>query len=149
MRNNTLLPAASAFVLTVAASLALGCWAADRITGHAATSAFAVPEFVISVRLPLVPSLWTGRPPAVTLTGVDGEPATRTRPILPVLALVIPQAGWNTRIVRGALADRAATPHVEAAPFDGLPMRQVVLRHALPGAIPALASRSPSGSPSA
>ncbi|MCX5344960.1 ABC transporter permease [Streptomyces sp. R-74717] len=144
---NTLLLAASAFVLTVAASLALGCWAAarpgrpaDRIIGHAATSAFAVPEFVISVGLLLVLSLWTGWLPAVTLTGADGDPATWTMLIMPVLALVIPQTGWNTRIVRGALADQAATPHVEAAHFDGLPMRQVVLRHALPGAIPVIAT---------
>ncbi|MFJ1549341.1 hypothetical protein [Streptomyces sp. NPDC088246] len=95
----------------------------DRITGQAATCAFAVPEFVISVGLLLVLSLWTGRLPAVTLTGADGDPATWTMLIMPVLALVIPQTGWNTCIVRGALADQAAIPHVEAAHFDGLPIR--------------------------
>ncbi|MGW0589111.1 ABC transporter permease [Streptosporangium sp. NPDC002607] len=143
---NTLLLGVSAFALTVAASLVLGCWAAarpggltDRIIGHVATSAFAVPEFVVSVALLLVLSLWTGWLPAVTVTGADGAPATWTMLIMPVLALVIPQTGWNTRIVRGALADQAATPHVEAAHLDGLPAHQVVLRHALPGAVPAIA----------
>ncbi|MEU2394666.1 ABC transporter permease [Streptomyces sp. NPDC007369] len=144
---NTLLLGTTAFVLTVVLSLALGCWAAarpgrltDRIIGHAATASFAVPEFVISVLLLLLLSLWTGWLPAVTVTGADGAPATWTMLIMPVLALVIPQTGWNTRIVRGALADQASTPHVEAAVLDGLPTRQVLLRHALPGAVPAIAT---------
>ncbi|WTB19556.1 ABC transporter permease [Streptomyces sp. NBC_00829] len=144
---NTLLLGASAFVITVVVSLALGCWAAarpgrlvDRIVGHTATAAFAVPEFVISVLLLLVLSLWTGWLPAVTVTGADGSPATWTMLIMPVLALVIPQTGWNTRIVRGALADQVTTPHVEAAHLDGLPTHQVLLRHALPGAVPTIAT---------
>ncbi|QTI43123.1 Nickel transport system permease protein NikB [Streptomyces nojiriensis] len=143
---NTLVLGATAFVLTVLASLALGCWAAsrpgglaDRLIGHASTAAFAVPEFV-AVGLLLVLSLWTGWLPAVTLTGADGTPADWTMLIMPVLALVIPQTGWNTRIVRGALADQARTPHVEAACLDGLPVHRVVLRHALPGAVPAIAT---------
>ncbi|MER7467449.1 ABC transporter permease [Streptomyces sp. NPDC097981] len=144
---NTLVLGATAFALTVVASLALGCWAAarpggpaDRIIGHTSTAAFAVPEFVVAVGLLLVLSLWTGWLPAVTLTGVDGAPADWTMLIMPVLALVIPQTGWNTRIVRGSLADQARTPHVEAALLDGLPVHRVVLRHALPGAVPAIAT---------
>ncbi|MFB7286685.1 ABC transporter permease [Actinacidiphila glaucinigra] len=144
---NTLILGLSAFVLTVTAALTLGCWAAcrpgrttDRIIGHTATAAFAIPEFVVAIGLLLVLSLWTGWLPAVTLTGADGSPATWTMLIMPVLALVIPQTGWNTRIVRGALADQARTPHVEAAFLDGLSTRRIVLRHALPGAVPAIAT---------
>ncbi|MEV6783469.1 ABC transporter permease [Streptomyces sp. NPDC051098] len=144
---NTLVLGASAFVLTVIASLALGSWAAsrpgglaDRVIGHTSTAAFAVPEFVTAVGLLLVLSLWTGWLPAVTMTGADGSPSDWTMLIMPVLALVIPQTGWNTRIVRGALADQARTPHVEAAHLDGLPVHRVVLRHALPGAVPAIAT---------
>ncbi|MFF2847222.1 ABC transporter permease [Streptomyces sp. NPDC058001] len=144
---NTLLLAAIAFALTAVASLALGCWAAarpgrltDRVIGHASTSAFAIPEFVVSVGLLMLLSLWTGWLPAVTVAGADGRPSTWTMLIMPVLALVIPQTGWNTTIVRGALADQAATPHVEAAHLDGLPVRRVIWRHALPGAVPAIAT---------
>ncbi|MEU4951216.1 ABC transporter permease [Streptomyces lavendulae] len=144
---NTLLLGGTAFLLTVLASLALGCWAAcrpgrlaDRIVSHTATAAFAVPEFVVSVGLLLVLALWSGLLPAVTLTGPDGAPDSWTMLVMPVLALVIPQTGWNTRIVRGALADQARTPHVEAAHLDGLPARRIVLRHALPGAVPAIAT---------
>ncbi|MER5547229.1 ABC transporter permease [Streptomyces sp. NPDC001118] len=144
---NTLVLGLSAFVLTTVLALLLGCWAAarpgrltDRLIGHAATAAFAVPEFVISVVLLLVLSLWTGWLPAVTVTGSDGKPADWTMLIMPVIALVIPQTGWNVRIVRGALADQAATPHVEAAHLDGLPVHRVLLRHQLPGAVPAIAT---------
>ncbi|MEF9908133.1 ABC transporter permease [Streptomyces sp. P9-A2] len=144
---NTLVLALTSFVITVVLSLLLGCWAAarpgrlaDRLIGHGSTAAFAVPEFVVSAGLLLVLSLWTGWLPAVTVTGGDGRPATWTMLIMPVLALVIPQTGWNTRVVRGALADQAATPHVEAAHLDGLPLTRVLVRHQLPGAIPAIAT---------
>ncbi len=144
---NTLVLAVSAFVITVVLSLLLGCWGAsrpgrpgDRLLSHTSTAAFAVPEFVVSAVLLLVLSLWTGWLPAVTVTGGDGKPATWTMLIMPVLALVIPQTGWNTRVVRGALADQASAPHVEAAHFDGLPPRRILLRHQLPGAVPAIAT---------
>ncbi|MFI6019063.1 ABC transporter permease [Streptomyces sp. NPDC051287] len=144
---NTLVLAVTAFAITVVLSLLLGCWAAarpgrltDRIIGHTSTAAFAVPEFVMSAVLLLVLSLWTGWLPAVTVTGGDGKPATWTMLIMPVLALVIPQTGWNTRVVRGALADQAATPHVEAAHLDGVPVHRILLRHQLPGAVPAIAT---------
>ncbi|MEU8488871.1 ABC transporter permease [Streptomyces sp. NPDC048641] len=144
---NTLVLAVTAFVITVVLSLLLGLWAAarpgrltDRIIGHTSTAAFAVPEFVVSAVLLLVLSLWTGWLPAVTVTGGDGKPASWTMLIMPVLALVIPQTGWNTRVVRGALADQASAPHVEAAHLDGLPLHRVLLHHQLPGAVPAIAT---------
>ncbi|MFI0909189.1 ABC transporter permease [Streptomyces abikoensis] len=144
---NTLLLGGAALVLTVLLSLTLGCLAAarpggpvDRIVDVTATAAFALPEFVVSVGLLLVFSLWTGWLPAATLTGADGGPADWTMLVMPVLALTLPQTGWNTRVVRAALADQAATPHVEAAVLDGLPAHRVLLRHALPGALPAVAT---------
>ncbi|WP_078624114.1 ABC transporter permease [Streptomyces monomycini] len=144
---NTVLLGSTAFVLTVLGALALGTWAAarpkglvDRTVDLASTAAFALPEFVVAVGLLLVLSLWTGWLPAATVTGADGTPAGWTTLVMPVLALTVPQTGWNTRIVRGALADQAATPHVEAARLDGLSTRQVLLRHALPGAWPAIAT---------
>ncbi|MEV7462503.1 ABC transporter permease [Streptomyces rubiginosohelvolus] len=144
---NTLVLALSAFVITVVLSLLLGCSAAarpgrltDRAISHTTTAAFAVPEFVISAALLLVLSLWTGWLPAVTVTGDDGGPATWTMLIMPVIALVIPQTGWNTRVVRGALADQASAPHVEAAHLDGLPLHRILISHQLPGAVPAIAT---------
>ncbi len=144
---NTLLLGTIAFAVTLAAALALGCWAAvrpggavDRIIGFTSGIALALPEFVVSIGLLLVLSLWTGWLPAVTLTAPDGSPASWTMLVMPVLALAVPQIGWNARIVRGALADQARAPHVAAARLDGLSPRRVLLHHALPGAWPAIAT---------
>ncbi|MFB7330905.1 ABC transporter permease [Streptomyces adustus] len=144
---NTLLLGVLALVLAIGGALLLGSWAtlrpggrADRTIDVLATTAFALPEFVVSVVLLLVLSQWTGWLPAVTLTGSDGAPESWTMLILPLLALAIPQIGWNTRIVRGALADQAALPHVQAAVLDGLPRRRILTHHMLPGALPTVAA---------
>ncbi|MFI6870553.1 ABC transporter permease [Nocardia sp. NPDC050406] len=142
---NTLLLGGLALLLTATIALALGCWAAlrpdstlDRAISGSATAVLALPEFVVAVALVAVLSLWAGWLPAVTLAGADGGPASWDMLILPVLALTIPQAGWNVRIVRAALADEAREPHVEAAVLDGLPPHRILLRHVLPGALPAI-----------
>ncbi|MFM9696077.1 ABC transporter permease [Streptomyces europaeiscabiei] len=144
---NTLLLGGIALLLTALLSLTLGCWAAlrpgsrlDRAVSGTATAVLALPEFVVAVALVLLLSLWTGWLPAVTLTGADGTPASWDMLVLPALALTIPQAGWNIRIVRAALADEARAPHVETAVLDGLPPRRVLTHHVLPGALPAVAA---------
>ncbi|MFJ6140468.1 ABC transporter permease [Kitasatospora sp. NPDC092286] len=143
---NTLLLGTLALTASILGALALGSWAAlrpggrtDRTIAVLSTAAFALPEFVLSVALLLVFSLWTGWLPAVTLTGADGTPASWDMLLLPALALAVPQIGWNTRIVRGALADQAALPHVRAAVLDGLPRHRILTHHMLPGALPAIA----------
>lgn len=143
----TLLLASLATAVTVVLALAAGVWWAARPGGIAARilqpgSAFviAVPEFVVATVLVLVFSLWLGVLPAVTLTDRSGFPAGPQMLILPVAALAIPQAGWNLRVVRGALADAAAAPHVDHAILNGLPERTVLLRHVLPFALPTIAT---------
>ncbi|GAA2260363.1 ABC transporter permease [Streptomyces ruber] len=144
---NTLLLGGLALLLTAVLSLALGCRAAlrpgralDRTVSGTATAVLALPEFVVAVALVLVLSLWTGWLPATTATGADGSPASWRMLVLPVLALTVPQTGWNIRIVRAALADAARAPHVETAVLDGLSPHRVLLRHVLPGALPAIAT---------
>ncbi|MFE1883522.1 ABC transporter permease [Streptomyces diastatochromogenes] len=144
---NTLLLGGTALLLTAVLSLALGCWAGlrpgsrlDRAVSGTATAVLALPEFVLAVALVLVLSLWTGWLPAVTLTDAGGSPASWDMLVLPVLALTVPQVGWNTRIVRAALADEARAPHVETAVLDGLPPRRILTHHILPGALPAVAA---------
>jgi peptide/nickel transport system permease protein len=143
---HTLLLAGLAMVVTILVALALGTVAAirpgsglDRLISTSATMVFALPEFVVAGFLVLVFALWLGMLPAVTVTSFDGAVAPAML-VLPVLALAVPQIGWNTRIVRGALLDEARAPHVESAIIDGLPTRQVMLRHVLPGALPTIAA---------
>ncbi|MFJ9843278.1 ABC transporter permease [Kitasatospora sp. NPDC101155] len=143
---NTLLLGTLALALSTIGALLLGSWATlrpggrvDRAIDALSTAAFALPELVVSVALLLLLSQWTGWLPAVTLTGPDGAPESWDMIVLPLLSLAIPQIGWNTRIVRGALADQAALPHVQAAVLDGLPRRRILSHHMLPGALPTIA----------
>ncbi|MFE7800491.1 ABC transporter permease [Nocardia sp. NPDC057440] len=141
----TLLLGGLALALTVAVSLLLGTWWAARDGGAlrgtlqpASTVAAAVPEFVVATLLIMVFSLALGWLPAVTVTGRSGLPASPDMLVLPVLALAVPQTGWNTRVVRAALLDAARSPHVESALLDGLSTRTVLLRHTLPFALPTI-----------
>jgi peptide/nickel transport system permease protein len=144
---NTLLLGGLALLVTLAGSLGLGCLAslrpggtADRAVSATATGILALPEFVVAVALVLAFALSAGWLPAVTLTGADGAPASWRMLVLPVLALSIPQIGWNTRIVRAALADEAKAPHMETAVLDGLPRHRIFTHHLLPGALPTIAA---------
>ncbi|SDK44222.1 ABC transporter permease [Nonomuraea jiangxiensis] len=145
--TNTLLLAGLAFALTLVVALALAGLAMlksgtllDRLVSGSATIVAALPEFVVAGVLVLVLSLWAGLLPAVTVPGPGGLPAEPVMLVLPVLALAIPQIGWNARVAHAALADECSAPHVEAAVLDGLPARRVLLRHLLPGALPAIAT---------
>ncbi|MEV0299333.1 ABC transporter permease [Nocardia sp. NPDC050710] len=109
-----------------------------RILQPTTTVAAAVPEFVVATLLIMVFALALGWLPAVTITGRSGFPSSPEMLVLPVLALAVPQIGWNTRVVRAALADAAHAPHVESAVLDGLPTRTVLLRHMLPFALPTI-----------
>ncbi|MGK8501413.1 ABC transporter permease [Nocardia asiatica] len=141
----TLLLGGLALAVTVLASLALGAWwatrpggAAARVLQPATTTAVAIPEFVVATVLILVFALALGWLPAVTITGRSGFPAGPEMLVLPVLALALPQIGWNTRVVRAALSDAALAPHVESAVLDGLSGRVVLARHVLPFALPTI-----------
>ncbi|WP_330250320.1 ABC transporter permease [Nocardia sp. NBC_00565] len=139
----TLLLGGIAFLVTVVASLVLGGWWAarrgsmlSRLLQPTTTTAVAIPEFVVATLLILVFSLATGWLPAVTITGRSGFPASPDMLVLPVLALAIPQIGWNTRVVRAALLDAARAPHVESAVLDGLSPTKVLTRQVFPFALP-------------
>ncbi|MFG1791907.1 ABC transporter permease [Nocardia sp. NPDC049149] len=160
----TLLLGGLALTVTVIASLLLGAWWAGRHTiapfalpaklvprgavavrrsvlrslQPATTIAAAVPEFVVATLLILVFALALGWLPAVTLTDRSGFPASPDMLVLPVLALAIPQVGWNTRVVRAALVDAAQAPHVESAVLEGIAPRTVMLRHIMPFALPTI-----------
>ncbi len=139
----TLLLGGLALLLTVAASLGLGMrWAARpsgwlaRVLQPSTAMVVALPEFVVAAVLIMVFSFAIGWLPAVTVAGRSGFPARPDMLVLPVLALAIPHIGWNTRVVRGALADAWRAPHVEQAALEGLPQGQLLIRHILPVALP-------------
>ncbi|GAA2149128.1 ABC transporter permease [Glycomyces algeriensis] len=134
-----------AFVLVVALAWA-ALWSARPRGRFGRTSAVgtsilvATPEFVLGTLLVLVFALVLGLLPATTVVGADGRLATPLMLVLPVLALGLPHAAWQTRVNRAAIAEAAAMPHVEQARLDGVPERRVVTRHVLPLAAPTIAA---------
>jgi peptide/nickel transport system permease protein len=134
----TLVLGGIALLITVAAALALGSLCLlrpggnlDRVIAKGSMIALAVPEFVVATALIVVFALWLRMLPA---TG-SAQPAAL---VLPVAALVVPQIGWNTRVVRAAFAEQLGTPHVDAAIADGLSRRRILTHYVLPGAAPTI-----------
>ncbi|MFF6918549.1 ABC transporter permease subunit [Streptomyces sp. NPDC012466] len=139
---DTLLLAGVCALLTVVLALAIGLAAGlrpggllDRLLSGCAVALVSVPQFVTAGILTLVFSSWLGVLPAVSLVPF-GEPliAHPEALALPVAALTLFSAAWASRMVRAAVVDAAAAPHVEAARLAGLPPARVVLRHLLPTA---------------
>ena len=113
--------------------------ASEKLLGAASVALISVPEFVVFTLLALLFSSALGLLPAVVVTGSDGE-IDATALVLPALALALPAIAWTARLVRGAVADALELPHVQAARLDGLPPAQILLRHAVPPALPAIAA---------
>ncbi|MFC9893704.1 ABC transporter permease [Nocardia sp. NPDC127579] len=139
----TLLLGGLALLCTVVLSLLLGAWWVrggwtGRVLQPGTTVAAALPEFVLATLLIMVFALATGWLPAVTITDRSGFPVSADMLVLPVLALAIPQIGWNARVVRAALTDAAQAPHVDNAVLEGLPSRVVLVRHVMPFAAPTI-----------
>jgi peptide/nickel transport system permease protein len=144
--GNTLILGGLALALTLVVSLALGGAAVlqpgsllDRTVSSSATMLLALTEFVVAIALIVVLALWLPLLPAVTPASSDGLTTSAQTLVLPVLALALPQIGWNTRIVRAALAEQLHAPHVDSAILDGLSRRRILLHYLLPGAVPTIA----------
>jgi peptide/nickel transport system permease protein len=145
--QNTLVLGVLALMLTVLLALALGCVSVlrpgrplDRVVGSSSTMILALPEFVVANALVVVFALWLHLLPSVTVASSSGKPASSAMLVLPVLALAVRQIGWNTRIVRSALAEQLPAPHVDSAIMDGLPRHRILLHYLLPGAVPTIAA---------
>ncbi|GAA1957341.1 ABC transporter permease [Amycolatopsis minnesotensis] len=139
----TMLLGGTALVVTVLAALALGSLCvlrpggrADRAIAGTAMVALALPEFAVATALVVVFAIWLRVLPAATGTAATSPVAL----VLPVIALALPQIGWNTRVVRAAFGEQLGTPHVDAAVLDGLSRRRILTHYLLPGAAPTIAA---------
>jgi peptide/nickel transport system permease protein len=138
----TALLAGIAFALIVPVSLALGVLAGMRegsgldrtisIFGIVATS---VPEFASGVFLVAVFVVTLGWLPGTSpLDSGSGWPIW-SQLILPVTVLVLYDAGYVVRMVRGSMAEVMNKAYIRTAILKGLPMRDVVMRHAVRNAM--------------
>lgn len=146
--------AVAALALTLLTGLPLGIWLAHarpgpvrQILSSSALAGAAVPTFVsgtclilvFSVALPWLPSF--GRGPT---TEILGWPTSLLAPsgwpslLLPAATLALYEGAVLCRLVRAAMREELARAHILFARARGLPAWRVLLRHALPGALPAI-----------
>lgn len=143
----TLMIVGAALAITVPTSMALGAWwavrarrPARRVVDGLTTASIAVPEFVVATLLIVVFALGLDMLPPVTTVTASGALQSADMRVLPVLALAIPQIGWNSRVVHAAVVDHLADPHVVQATLDGIGPRTIAVRHVLPLALPTIAT---------
>ena len=112
--------------------------AADHVVSVISLAASSLPEFVASVFVIYLFSVnvfhWF---PSVSVLA-PGQPIWRepSKLVLPVLALVVVATPYVIRMMRAAMIEALNSEYVEVARLKGLPERTVLLRHALPNALP-------------
>lgn len=122
-----------AFVLGVSA----GTFAAlrqNRLADHAVMTAamtgISVPNFVMAPLLILGIAVIAGWLPA----GGYGDGGWRYL-LLPIVTLALPQVAYLARLTRASMIEVLRSPYIRTARAQGLPMRTIVLRHALKPAL--------------
>jgi oligopeptide transport system permease protein len=136
----------SAIVLALLIGAAAGSVAALRqntATDYAvmATSmtGISIPNFVMAPILVLVFAVYLGWLPA----GGWADGSLRNM-VLPVTALALPQIAYISRLMRGSMIEVLRSNFVRTAKAQGVPLRLVVLRHALkPALLPVISYLGP------
>jgi len=124
----------------------LGLWAAlrrDRPTDHVLSvtslAVTSLPEFAVAIGLVFVFATNVFRIfPAVSPIPPGEKPWDEPQMlVLPVLTLVVVVVPYIFRMMRAATIEALESEYVEMARLKGLPKTAVLLRHALPNALPA------------
>ncbi|MES1993648.1 MAG: oligopeptide ABC transporter permease OppB [Pseudomonadota bacterium] len=97
----------------------------DHVTMALAMTGISVPGFVVAPLLILVFAVGPGWVPA---GGLDGGIRSW---ILPVVALALPLLAYIARLTRASLIEVWRSPFIRTARAKGLPLRLILLRHAL------------------
>lgn len=145
---NSLVLGLLALVVSVPLALALGTLGAlhrgrrlDRFITALVLVNFGLPEYVLGVLAILVFSVWFPLLPGSSLVAPGENPLARPLAmVLPVLVLSAGLLTYISQITRTGMIRALQSPYVRTAVLKGLPMRVVVLRHALPNVmLPVLA----------
>ena len=110
----------------------------DRISSVAAVAGISLPVFWFGLVLQLVFALQLGWLPTSGRSsfGAGGAADQIAHLVLPAIVLSSVQAAAWSRYLRRAMKEALSRTYVVAARLRGVPERRVVLRHALPGALP-------------
>lgn len=135
-----------AILFAVLIGVSLGTWAAlrqNKPTDHAVMAAamtgISIPNFVLAPLLILLLAVQLRWLPA----GGLGDGSWRYL-ILPVIALALPQIAYIARLTRGSMIEVLRSDFIRTARAQGLPLRDVLLLHALkPAMLPIVSYLGP------
>lgn len=141
--TNSLTLAAAAFVVVMPLALLLGIVAGvnrgrpiDRLLSVGALITTGTPQFATGIFLILIFTTWLNvLPGAAVFDRPDAIWANPTMLVLPVATLALIELGYILRITRASMIEVMDSPYVRTAILKGLPMGQVVLKHALRNAL--------------
>jgi oligopeptide transport system permease protein len=108
---------------------------ADYATMSVAVLGIAIPSFVVLPFLGLVFGIELNWLPVA-----GWEPGSIEHLVLPTIALSLPPLAYVARLTRGSMLEVLRSPFIRTAVAKGLPMRTIVLRHALRPALTPVAS---------
>lgn len=136
-----------AFVVSVVTGISLGVTAAifhnswlDYLAVGISIGAQVLPNFVMAPILVLVFTLWLG-----WLPGGGWEFGDPRYMVLPVFALATSYMASIARIMRSSMLEVLNSNHIRTAMAKGLPMRRVIIGHALkPAMLPVISYLGPS-----
>jgi oligopeptide transport system permease protein len=137
---------ALAMLLAVIVGVGAGSWAAlrqnrrvDHLVMAAAMTGISVPNFVMAPLLVLVLAVFLKWLPAGGLGAGEWQYL-----VLPVVTLALPQIAYISRLTRGSMIEVLRSAFIRTARAQGLPMRTIVLRHALkPALLPVVSYLGP------
>ena len=137
--GNTAILGGLVFACTVAIALVLGVISGiaeasfrDRAITVFSVLTTSIPEFASATFLVAVFVYWLNWLPGSS-SFANGFAWNEL--VLPVMALVIYNFGYYTRMTRASMADVMGSQYVRTAILKGLPYRQVILKHALRNAL--------------
>jgi len=113
--------------------------ASDHLVMGLSMTGISIPNFVIAPILILAFAVHLGWLPAG-----GWEDAGWRHLVLPVIALGLPQVAYVARLLRGSLIEVLSSDYIRTARAKGLPMRTIILRHALrPALVPVVSYLGP------
>lgn len=101
----------------------------DHAVMAVAMTGITIPNFVMAPLLALVFGVFLHWLP------VAGWDQGWQSAVLPVIALALPQIAYAARMMRASMLETLSSPHIRTAFAKGLPLRLILWRHVLKGAL--------------
>ncbi|WP_062205448.1 ABC transporter permease [Aureimonas sp. AU12] len=113
----------------------------DRVVSLLTISVVSVPEFLVATLAVLVFAVHLHWLPALSFLPPSATPLQFVRAVaMPVMALSFVVVAQMARMTRAAMIEALKSPYVEMAVLKGASPARIVLRHALPNTIGAVAN---------